>query len=694
MHSTNALGSDFDTFPPMRTSLRWLNDLLDRPIELDEAVDRLTHAGFPVEHWESTPDGDTVMEVELTSNRGDCLSHLGLAREIAAATGRTARDPSAAAAGWNAAQSRGASASTCARITNDDLAGCPLYTAHVIRGVKVGPSPEWMQSRLRAIGQNPRNNIVDCTNYVLFELGQPTHVFDLQKLTGSEIRVRRAKEGESFLPIGEGAKEITLRSSDLVIADGSRPVAIAGVKGGAVTAVTEQTTDILIEVASFDPRTVRAASRALGLASDSSFRFERTVDAGQVRPSAARLVQLILQLAGGTLCEGSLDAGTPAAAPRIVSLRVARCGQILGDAISAADIIRFLTPLGFDPQHDGGTIRCTIPPQRVDLEREVDLIEEVARLRGLDVIVMKDSIVVRAHPPQAKVAAIRAAKDLLAGLGFIETVTHTLISDRCAQPFVAQGTSPLRVDDDRAQEPVLRPSLLPSLLAVLQTNIDRAMDRPRLFEVARVFDLPAKEHRERLALSLIVADADGQQAFRSLRGAIERLFSTLFHAAPTFCPTSAFNGLDPCAEVRLAGQCVGSIGLFHRRTLKSLGAEGPIAAAELFISDAITTFPPEMRVIALAQFPPADRDLSVIVEESTSWDSVRTTVESFALTDLESVEFVSTFRGKQIGAGRKSLTLRMRFRAADRTLRREDVDDQVARCVTALGTTLRAEVRT
>ncbi|MFZ9689334.1 MAG: phenylalanine--tRNA ligase beta subunit-related protein, partial [Phycisphaerales bacterium] len=270
----------------MRTSVRWLNDYLDRPVTPDEAADAFTRVGFPVEHRESTDDGDVVLEVELTSNRGDCLSHLNLARELAAMTGRTVKEPSFARIPDGAGP---------VPVANLDHEACPLYTARVIRGVTVRPSPEWMQQRLRAIGQVPRNILVDATNFVLFEYGQPTHAFDLGRLGGPAIQVRPAKDGESLLPIGEGAKPLALRAGDLVIADASVPAAIAGVKGGAPSAVTERTTDVLIEAATFAQKSVRSSSRGLKVASDSSYRFERGVAAADVDEAADRLVALILE---------------------------------------------------------------------------------------------------------------------------------------------------------------------------------------------------------------------------------------------------------------------------------------------------------------------------------------------------------------------------------------------------------------
>ncbi len=675
----------------MRASLQWLNELLDRPITRDEAADRLTLAGFPVESWGTTTEGDEWLEVELTSNRGDCLCHLGLAREIAAATGRIARDPAVGAA---ETLHTAAPPADGISVTTEEPAACPLYTATVVRGIRVGPSPDWMQSRLRAIGQIPRNNVVDCTNYVLFELGQPTHVFDLAKLSGPAIVIRRAREGETIVPIGEGAGAVELRPSDLVIADATVPAAVAGVKGGALSAVTDSTTDVLVESATFDPRAVRAASRGLGLSSDSAYRFERGVDAGQVRSAAMRLVQLIVQTAGGQWTGPTACAGLPPAPERTVSMRTSRCAAVLGSPVGAQDIVPRLEPLGLRPTVDGDLITCTIPPARVDLEREVDLIEEVARLRGHDAIPVRDSITVRAHAMSPLVAATRAAKDLLAGIGYLETVTHTLVTERTAAAFTPASAGTLRLDDDRALAPILRPSLLGSLLDVLATNVDRAGDRPPLFEVSRGFTVRGNQHHEPILVGILQpGSGDPAACYRALRGTVDRLVFTLTGQRPLVGASGTCTAFAPGTPILLGNRALGHIGLLSRQALKSAGVDGPIAAAELEILESLEVFPPDVRVKALPTMPSSERDLSLVVADAVTWTEVESHVLALGLQHLECVRFVSTFRGEQIGADRKSVTIRLAFRAPDRTLKREEADSETARALGSLRIAFGAEVR-
>ncbi len=679
----------------MRTSVTWINDYLDRPATAEEQAELLTAAGLNFDGGEVAENGEPWQEIETTSNRGDCLCHVGLARELCAMSGRHLKTPAAAP------KATGTPAARHVTVRNDDPAACPRYTARVIRDVKVGPSPEWLQRRLRAIGQIPRNNLVDCTNFVLFELGQPTHVFDLDLLRGPELRVRRAAKGEAFLPIGEGAAEVTLKGGELVIADAERPVAIAGVKGGAATAVTNDTTNIVLECATFDPMAVRQASRGLRISSDSSYRFERGVHPAQLDEALDRLVALILETAGGELCDGTLEAGAPLPAPRKVSVRRSRVTAVLGVQIPVEEVMRCLDTLGFSPVLRGDAIDCSVPPRRLDVEREIDLIEEICRIHGLDRIPMKDALSVRVAPVEPQVAAPRAAKTLLVGLGFVESITHSLVSERHAAPFVHAGQAALRIDDERAGgTPILRPSVIPSLLEVRRRNADAGVNPLRVFEFASAFALHADgRHQERALVTLVSdepTDADG--AMRWMRGACERTLRLLAGDAPALAVTAV-----PAAErapwyavearLELGGRPVGTYGLLTPAALAPFGLEGTIAAAELDLHPLYAAYPPDARAAALPSTPAIERDVSAIVAETVTWAQVESIVRGLKLPHFESVAFVGTYRGKQTGAGRKSLTLRVTFRAPDRTLTREDADAAMATLSAALSSQAAAEIR-
>ena len=686
----------------MRTSVLWINDYLDRPADAAEQAAVLTAAGLPLDGADTAENGEPWQEIETTSNRGDCLCHVGMAREIAASTGRSLKFPKVEL------KPSAARAADVVKVRNHEHAMCPRYTARVIRGVKVGPSPEWLQRRLIAIGQIPRNNVVDATNFVLFELGQPTHVFDLAPLAGAEIHIRRAKDGEPFLPLGSDAKEIKLTANDLVIADRDRPVALAGVKGGALASVTEQTTDLVLEAATFDAVAVRSASRRHGIASDSSYRFERIVHPAEIDVAADRLAALIIEIAGGTLCDGVVADGAPLPAVRSIRLRPARARQILGFDIETPRMMRLLDTLGFAPKLSGsGTneaIDTTAPARRVDVEREIDLIEEICRLNGLDAVPISDTIPIRVPQRNPIERGTRDVKDLLVGMGFIESITHSLVAEKAGEAFLPKGATLLRVDDERAGgEPALRPSVVTSLLRVRRHNEDQGAANLRVFEFASAFHYAGGTHVERPTLALVAdAPADGtagardaQGAFRLMRGVVERVLSLVVPrvAKIELVKSDATPWLSAGARVLVDGREIGVVGVVDGRVLKAHGLERPMAAAELEIRGLLAKYPPENAAQELPAFPAADRDISAIVSEQVSYGDIDHAIRALGLANLESVSFVTTFRGKQIGEGKKSVSLRLVFRNHDGTMKSEEADASIIRAIAALREKLGAEIR-
>jgi phenylalanyl-tRNA synthetase beta chain len=580
-------------------------------------------------------------------------------------------------------------------VANSEPDLCPLYTARIIRGVRVGPSPAWLQECLLARGDIPRNNIVDASNFVLFELGQPTHVFDLAALKGEKIIIRKAKPREPFLPIGEGAGDIRLHEHDLVIADAERAVAVAGVKGGALTAVAPTTRDILIEAATFSPAAVRATARRLGITSDSHYRFERGVSAGQVNFAATRLVELILGLCGGELCEGTVSDGQPIPAQWKISMRCDRCRAILGCTLANERMQQILDRLDLQPRLEGGVIHCTVPHARLDLEREIDLIEEVARIHGLSNVPVAETIEIRVVAPQPAELASRAVNDALVGMGYMETVTHSLVSEQAAAAFLPPGMKALRIDDDRAAaEPVLRPSIIPSLLRVLAHNRDKGTNDVRLFETASTFALMNEAHIERVNLAL-VAPADGNDALREVRGAIDRLAQVVIgpQASVRAEPQQVIPWFAPGAVLRVGESILGLCGVIAPDVTRSFGLDVPVIGAEIGLPEHYCRYPPETEAVAPPAFPAIERDVSAIVNDRVSWARVRDAVRALGLEDCKSVDFVTVFRGKQIGIGKKSLTLRVLFRAADRTLTNQEVEPHMQRVMTMLKKEFDAEIR-
>jgi phenylalanyl-tRNA synthetase beta chain len=694
----------------MKISLNWLNRYLEPAVSAPEAEQVLTHAGFPFETTESRPGGDTFMDVEITSNRGDCLSHIGLAREIAAVTGRRLTMPHVQEPG------RLGQAAAALRLENRTPEVCPLFTAQVIRGVRVGPSPAWMVSLLETIGQRSINNVVDVTNWLTFEYGQPCHVFDLSKLAGASLVIRFARAGEKLTTLDGKAR--ALASTDLVVADRDRPQSLAGVIGGLDSQVTGATTDIVLEAATWDPVTIRATARRLGIRSDAGHRFERFVDPRTVEPAARRAAALIHELAGGEVCHGVLSAGGPLAPLAVVDLRLSRCREVLGVQVPPADILNLLRGLEIEArQGDPDVLRCTVPAWRHDVTREIDLIEEVARTAGLARLEVQEKVSVAVAPPQTSERAMRELGGILTGLGFYETITFSFVTPAQADLFLPAGLARVEVDDERRKaEPALRPSVLPSLLACRKANQDAHAEVPgglRFFETASTFAQDASQSPPRTVESRVlalVADIPGlskgkaasidqkQAGLRSLRGVVEALSRAMAGAGATLTldpapPPSAGWDLDAHAVVTLEGRGIGSLGLLAPAALGAFDLHVPIAAAELSLDALIGRYPPAARIEALPAFPGIERDLSIVVAESVRWGAIEALLTQARVDRLETVRFMGTYRGKQVGAGRKSVTLRLAFRDPARTLRHEEVDGQVAGVVEILKRQVGAELR-
>lgn len=729
----------------MLASVRWLNEyLVPANVTAQGAERALTDAGFPIESHTDLPDGDVRIDVEVTSNRGDCLSHIGLAREIAAATGGTLKLPTVPPE-----PTSGDRAGDIAAVDNQIPNLCPLFTARVIRGVKVGPSPAWLVRALESIGQRSISNVVDVTNFVAAEYGQPTHVFDLatiQKDGGKHaLTVRAAIKGEK-LELLDG-QTVELRPGELVIADGpapGRPVSLAGIMGGALTQVTARTTDVLFEAATWAPAAVRRAARRLGLRTDASHRFERIVDPRTIDAAARRAAALILELAGGRLLAGVIKEGPEPEPLRTVRVRPQRVRALLGIDVHASEMARVLRahdiafadePGDWSPGADStGEAVCTIPPHRPDLEREIDLIEEVARTIGLERLPILEKLPIRIAPEQTDERAARELAATLTGLGFHEAVTFTFISPKAAAPFLPAGMSRIDVCDDRRKaEPTLRPSIIPSLLACRRANKDRAVDAPggvRLYEVSSVFgqsapvpavpltagsaavSAPAAETRN-LALIADALPIPGGKAIDAVQHAVRLIRGTLDAAARTLGGTQAKLTFEPvagappiaafepgaCAAVVLNNTRIGIVGQVSRAVQQAHDLDRPVVAAEVNLAALLALYPPRATVRALPAFPAIERDLSLIVPEGTTWQRIESLVHAANLALLDHdpgdhpVRFIGVYRGRQAGDGKKSVTLRLRFRDPTRTLRREEVDPQMQSLVDLSAKELGAAVR-
>lgn len=692
----------------MKASVAWINQYLSPgDVTAAQAEQLLTFAGFPIDATEPVPapPGDTRLEVELTSNRGDCLCHVGLAREIAAAgSGRAFRPPATPSLGGNTVNSLDGYT-----LNNGvSTAGCPRFTLRLIKGVKVAASPAWLKERLESIGQRSINNVVDATNFVLHELGQPSHVFDAATLKGKAISVRPAAKGEK-LALLDGTTVI-LGGGELVICDQSGPVSLAGVMGGEPTSVTEKTSDVLLEVATWEPVAVRTASRRHGKRTDSSHRYERWVDARTMDAAAARLVELITQVAGGKLADGVLDAGAPAHPLTTITLRPARVEQVLGIKVSDDDIRRTLTAHGFVIQSGTGAWAVTVPPHRPDAALEIDLIEEVARTIGYDTLTVPEKISVAVSPPQKSEAARREMARILTGMGFFEAVTFIFTSNKFARPFAPlSGGELVRVSDDRrGEDNVCRPSTLCGLLDCRRHNQDQKSTAGaplRLYETGTVFAQHDGVTLQRQTLALVMDAPTGGNAFeraqlglRQMRAVVEQLVASLsrhpLSTVPVELPT--IGAFDPtaAAAVVLNGKSIGRYALLTPATLSAFGLHNQVVVAELDLEPLLAAYPPRATVKELPVFPPTERDLSLIVDEAVHWAQIDAAITATPPALMEQMRFVTTYRGQPVPAGKKSVTLRMTFRAADRTLRDEEVNPSVDALVKTLGDKVGAAVRT
>ncbi|MFG0257917.1 MAG: phenylalanine--tRNA ligase subunit beta [Phycisphaerales bacterium JB043] len=677
----------------MNISVRWLMEYLDGPaMGVDEVCDALTRAGFPIEEATSLESGDTLLDVEITSNRGDCLCHVGLAREVSAVTGRALRVPAVAGVG-----SGDIGFSIDIRVP--EL--CPRFTAQLIRGVAVGPSPDWMRERLEAVGVKSINNVVDASNYVLFELGQPSHCFDLAKIEGAGFVVRMAQKGERVVALDDEEHELV--EDDIVIADGSGVVSIGGVIGGKPTSVTKSTTDILVEAATWSPVHVRNTSRRHKIVTDSGHRYERIVDARAIDSARTRLVSLLLEIAGGELVDGVEDVGNEPQAQTRIALRPARCERILGIEILPERMCSHLRALDIEADPSGDTIECVVPVNRPDLVREIDLIEEVGRIEGFDSLPIHDSFGVSLRPTQRDVQGLREMSRILTGAGFYETVTVSFVTHDEATRYMPGGLDVLAVDEERRKgAPALRPSGIASLLHCRKANQDGRVERPnglRFYETTAVFaETPDGQTIENRNLCLLADAPDAQEGLRLITGVIESLVRSLVGAGARveLAPSTPHCGVfreDGFAGVSIDGAHAGYVGVLADEECDRYDLTVGQVACEIGLGALLGGYPPKASVVRPASYPSIERDLSVVLDEGVRWEALRSAVLSSEPALLTGIEYVGTFRGKQVGAGKKSVTMRLTFQDETRTLRHEEVDPQVEAAVGALQSAVGAVLR-
>lgn len=638
---------------------------------------------------------DAVLDIGVTPNRSDCLSIVGVAREVAAITGKTLRYPVAAVI----ENDEDVLGITSVSIEDPDL--CPRYTARVIKNVRIGPSPFWVRRRLEALGLRSINNIVDVTNFVMMELGQPLHAFDFRFLAEGRIVVRRSRADETFVSLD--GKERTLGADTLMICDGVKPVAIGGVMGGLNSEVKEDTGTILLESAYFNPVSIRRTSRAMTMGTDAAFRFERGIDPEGVVRALDRAAGLMAELSGGTVCRGVIDQypGTVVTV-RDIPLRVKRVRDILGTAIPEEEIVRILKALEMKIDRGANGILSVTPPTcRVDITREIDLIEEVVRLYGYDRVppTLPAVSVIAAGNIDEKRKTEAQIREIMTGAGYTEVINYSFI------PQVAVDQLDLDASDERRrqvrirnplteEQAVMRTTMVYSLLRNAARNADAGRSDLKIFETGRTFIGmgEGKQPREQSRAAFLIAGrryedrwhfSDLQADFHDLQGCVENILDLLQIPAPSFRAGVHEHFLHPgkSCGVFSGEEPIGFLGEVHPDILSRMSLAGPVVVCEIDLDRLTATSSAKTTFRAIPRFPSSSRDVAFLVRMGVEAGELLRTATDSAEELLEKVKIFDVYEGKNIPVGTRSLGLRFSYRSTDRTLTDDEVNEVHARIV-------------
>jgi len=683
----------------MKASLNWLETYVKPNLPAYELAQRFTAAGLPVDAV--TPNnGDFIFDFDLTTNRPDALCHFGLAREAAVLTGAQLSFP---AIHLTEQATAGESPPVHVHIAAPEL--CHRYAARLIQGVRVGPSPDWLVRRLASVGQRSINNIVDVTNFVLLELGHPLHAFDFERLAGRCIVVRTAQPGETIVTL-DGVHR-ALSPEMLMICDAERPVAIAGIMGGADTEISPTTTCVLLESAWFDPTSIRTTARKIGLQTEASRRFERGADFENVRRAIDRCAQLIVEVAGGAVVGGPLDVIAKTRTPVTVRLRYARIAALTGVEVTPSKAADILTGLGFElVTEDEGESEWIVPSFRVDVSIEEDLIEEVVRHVGYDAIPATLPAWNGAGEYLPGEERRRILRQTLLAHGFYEAISFSWCSGEVLSAIGAPPGLPIANPLDQ-QENELRTSLLPGLLAAVARNFRFGIDDVRLFEIGKVFTHAGGRLTETEHLALAITgrnlpdDWRGQptgENFHTLKGILELLCDVLHCSSMTFAAPvegTTLPGFLPgqAALLQVAGQTVGRLGRIAPPLASRFDMKQPVYVAELELATLLAGKVPLPAYCPLPRYPRVERDISAVFDATLSFASIQDFISRLAIPELELVRLRDVFTGAQIPPGQRALTLNLWYRASDRTLTDEEVAERHRQVVEALRTHLGATIR-
>ena len=674
----------------MLISYNWLRELTETTMTPQELRERLTMVGLAIDAVEQN-NGDYVLDVEVPSNRPDCLSHVGIAREVATIDLGNVRHPS----GTPATVKGRSEQFTSVEIRDPDL--CPRYAGRVVRGVKIAPSPAWLAKRLEEIGQRPINNVADITNYVLHELGQPLHAFDLAKLTEHRIVVRRATAGETLKTLDGVDRK--LDSEMLVIADAERPVALAGIMGGEDSEISSATTDVLIESAYFDPDSVRQTARKLGMDTEASRRFERGADRENVLRAQTRCIDLICEIAGGTATEDAVDVYPRSWSPRKVAFRPARVESLTSLRVDEPEMKRVLEALGFKAESGtDGTQSYLVPSWRVDVSLEEDLVEEIARHSGYDKIGSELPPATMSGEYQPTEMHRRALRRALSASGFDEAINFSFIAAEYDDqiellPKLAESNSEspfVSLENPIIENVVrMRPTLISGLLQSLRHNLNHGIRDVRLFEIGRIFANSAEGElpNEREALALIATggnvEADRAQStretdFYDLKGALEAAVAATNRGALRFEKAAVRHLREgQSARILLAdGTDVGSLGRLGESIAELYKFRQPVYVAELDLTSLLAVTENPVQYKPLPRYPSVVRDSTLLVDRTVSLQELLLAIEGEKTADCRGAQLVGTYEGAKIPEGKRAVTLRTEYRSDERTLRDEEVEER------------------
>jgi phenylalanyl-tRNA synthetase beta chain len=683
----------------MLASLSWLRALCPVEEPAEAVAEALTSRGLTVDAL--TPAGDDhALDIDVPANRPDCLGHLGLARELSAAFGR----PLAHAATAPPGEGEAVDGSIEVEIEDSEL--CPRYAAGIVRGIKIGPSPDWVVRRLEVCGLRSINNVVDASNIVMLELGNPIHFFDLSLIGGGVVRIRRARAGESLRTLDGELRRLSPEM--LVIADAERPIALAGVMGGAETEIGENTSDILIEAASFKARSVRATSKKLALQSDASFRFSRGVDPEAIPAAQALAAVLLAELAGGRAAPGMIDAHPNPGAPRKLVLRLGQLRRLLGYAPGRRRVEEALGALQLSPRWlEEDRLEATAPSWRIDIEREADLVEEVARHIGYGKVPVRMAGLPSVESPASAAAIEERARDLLSHEGFNELYGYAMISENEDLPFiVADSPTPLRLTNPIVESGAwLRRSVLPGLLRAVDLNHRRGVRDLRLYEVGRIFrpngagEMPTERLHAGMAwsgagLPRHWATPQRDVDLYDLTGVVEKLLRSLNpHVTPERGPLD-LEGYHPGRSVAWrdpSGEPIARCGALHPRLQQAL--PHPVYLAEVDLDFLELAEPPISRFEPLPRLTAVTRDLAVVMTGERSYGEVLEALESVAPPAPVEIEAVDSYSGPPLEPDEYALTIRFVLQPAESALTEEDIEGYRRSLVEVLDRSLGVKIR-